>query len=190
MRPHFRFKLCFIKIGTFGLGLVVNIIVEIYTWVNFVQGWINRVEEAGSVIEPKKMSMKSNAWRISLSRSIWLKGKWITCNFHISTRICSTRYMLSIRNLVLYISDDVVCYMIYISSLLRNIMKLFVASNTVLVIYGTRGLGTSSQIAVFKHAHKLVNLRVLKFLTSYKNRIFQCMGKIRVLNFKGPHRIS
>ena len=30
----------------------------------------------------------------------------------------------------------------------------------------------------FKHAYELLNVRALKILTLYKNRIFQCIGKI------------
>ena len=36
----------------------------------------------------------------------------------------------------------------------------------------------------FKNLYKLVNLRALKFSTWYKNRIFQCVGKIFCVEFQ------
>ena len=36
----------------------------------------------------------------------------------------------------------------------------------------------------FKNTYKLINLRALKFSTSYKNHILQCMGKIFCVEFQ------
>ena len=36
----------------------------------------------------------------------------------------------------------------------------------------------------FKNTYELLNLRALKILMSYKNRIFQCMGQIFCVEFQ------